>query len=257
MKKLLKWLLVVIPIVIIIAVVAVFAGLNSMIKAGVETIGPKVVKAPVTLGKVSLSPFSGNGEINDFIVGNPNGFTSDSSFELGTVKLDIELSSLMSDTVVINEITVDGPKITYERALKTSNLKTILDNVKAFAGGGDDTTEEPEKTPEKPTSDKPAKTFIIRKIALTNTSARVTTTLLKDASATLTIPDILLTDIGVEKGGATSAEVVQEILKQVLSSVLQAYEKEGALDILKTSGGESVKGAVDTMKGLKGFLKKD
>lgn len=257
MKKLLKWLLVIIPVVIVGAVIALFLGLNGMIKAGVETVGPKIIKAPVTVRNVSLSPFSGNGEINDLVVGNPEGFKSDSSFELGTVKIDIELSSLKSDTVIINEITIDGPKITYERALKTSNIKQILDNVKELAGDGKGGTEEPEETPNKPKSDKPAKKMILRKIALTNTSARVTTTLLSDSAVILSVPDIILTDIGTEKGGATSAEVIQEVLKQVLTAVLQAYEKEGALDILKASGGESVEGAVDAVKGLKGFLKKD
>lgn len=270
MKKLLKWLLVIIPVVLIAGVLLFFLNLNKIIKAGVETGGSRILKVPVTLEKVSLSPFSGNGELNGLIIGNPEGFKSVSSFELGTVKLDIDLPSLKSDTIIINEVTIDAPKITYERTLKTSNIKTILDHVKALAGDDRGDTKEPEETPEKPASDKPAKKIIIKKIALTNTSALVTTSLISTKGATVTVPDIILTDIGTEKNGATSAEAVQEILTQVLNSVIKAYKDGDALDAIKVNGksleeaadalknsGKSLEEATETVKGLKGLLKKD
>ena len=271
MKKLFKWLLIIIPVVIVVGVIALFLSLNSLIKAGVETVGPKIIKAPVTVRKVSLSPFSGTGEINGLIVGNPEGFKSKSAFELGTVKVDIDLGSLKSDTIVINEITIDAPNITYERALKTSNIKQILDNVEAFSGGKGGTPKEPEEKPTEAKSEKPAKKVVIKKIAITNASARVTASLLGDTVPAIKIPNIIMTDIGTEKEGVSSAEAVKKILSKVLTSVRDAYKNIGGLDALKNAGksleggtdalkdtGKALEdGANDAVKGLKGLFKKD
>lgn len=279
-KKIVKWLLVGIPVVLIVVLLLVFLNLNRLIKGGIETAGPKVMQAPVTVEGVKLSPLSGNGEIVNLIVGNPEGFKSESAFKLGRIKLDIQLSSLKSDTIVINEMIIDAPEITYEMSsLKDSNIKRILANIEEFTGG----PKEGEKP--KPEVDKAGKKVVIKHFELNGATARIGMTTLGGRTVGATLPDIRMDGIGEKGEGTTGPEIIGDILGEVLKSLTKAAS--GAVDALKSGGAavvgeavgagseaagaalkagseaaaksaEQLKGATsDAVGGLKGLLGKD
>ncbi len=124
-------------IVVVIAGVIYFviSNLDSIVKEAVERIGTEVTKAKVTLVEVEISTTSGKAALRGLTVGNPAGFHTDNVFELGEVSITVDTSSIGSDIIVIKEILIAGPKVTYELGSDGSNVDAIKKNVEAFTGG--------------------------------------------------------------------------------------------------------------------------
>ena len=97
MKKTLLKFFVAGVIVAVIALVALFLSLNSIVKNGVTSFGPEVIKAPISLDGVSISAFSGSGEIRGLVIGNPEGFKTPNAVKLGTASLQVKPMSLLGD----------------------------------------------------------------------------------------------------------------------------------------------------------------
>ncbi len=144
MGKLIKFIFIGIPVLIIVVIIALVFSVNSIIKHGVETVGPLALGTDVKIAEVDISLFSGKGQLKGIIIGNPEGFKTDNSFKLNKVRLALDVSSLFSDKIIIDEIFIDAPEITYEKSGKGDNFKAILDNVNDFAGtSGSKASEDP------------------------------------------------------------------------------------------------------------------
>jgi hypothetical protein len=114
----------------------VFSSLDPLIKEAVETYGSQIIQAEVKLDGVELDPGSGKGALKGLMVGNPRGFETPSAFKLGMVSLHVDIGTLTGDTVVIKEIIIDKPEVTYELGSGGSNIDAIRKNVEAYMGGG-------------------------------------------------------------------------------------------------------------------------
>ena len=108
-----------------------YSNLGGIIKSVVETYGSEATKAEVTLNSVDLDAALGKAALNKLTVGKPSGFKTPSAFELGSIAVQIDTSTLNSDTIVINSVLIDGPKITYELANGGSSVDAIKANVDA------------------------------------------------------------------------------------------------------------------------------
>ena len=136
MKKFVVRSLLIIVVLVLLAGLGTYFFLGTIIKRGVETVGPKITKTDVKLNSASLSILSGSGKINGFVLGNPQGFKTPAAISVGTANLSIEPRSLFDNKVIIRDITVDGPEITFETDLTAVNLKKILSNIEESSGGG-------------------------------------------------------------------------------------------------------------------------
>jgi uncharacterized protein involved in outer membrane biogenesis len=224
MKKALKIILVAVPMVIIVAVLVIFFSLNSIVKAGVETVGPKVTGTAVTLDKVGLSPLSGRGALAGLRVGNPEGFTTESAFELGEVRVNVSPKSLLSDTIVIEEIVVASPKVTFEGDISGSNIGRIRKNVEAFSSSAAPSAE---SKPSAQEGDKKGKKVEIGRFVFKDGSVQLAAAMLKGQSATVPLPDIELRDIGKDSGGATLATVVEELFPAIYKAIIETVASSG------------------------------
>jgi hypothetical protein len=262
MKKALKITLIAVPVLIIVVLLVFLGSLNRIVKAGVETVGPKVTGTAVTLNAVKISPFSGQGALGGLLVGNPAGFKTDSAFELGQVRVNIDLKSLAGDKIVIEEIFIDGPKITFEGDLRGSNIAKIRQNVEAFSGGpGKAPAAEAAPSPE--TEKKPGKKVQIDRFVLKNGEIQLAATLAGGELVTVPLPDIELRDIGKDSGGATVEKVVNEVFPAIYKAITEAVLssdkllKEGVKtleDAAKKAGEEAKEEASKVAEGLKGIF---
>jgi hypothetical protein len=236
-KKALKIVLIAIPILLIVAVVVVIFMLDGLVKTSVETVMPEVTGTPVTLESVSLSPLSGRGELGGFIIGNPEGFKTDSAFKLGNVVVDVDVSSLMSDTIVIEEITINAPQVTFEVELPSfkSNISAIQKNVDKFAGTPAEEALKPEE------KDKgPGKKMKIKLFVLKGATVSVSTPLLGGKKLTVPLPPIRLENIGGgdDDEGKSIGEVAKAIFDPLTGSI-ENVAKEAlskAKDLLADGG---------------------
>jgi hypothetical protein len=218
--------------VLVLALIVIFLSLNSLVKTGVETVGPQVTKTDVKLGSVSLSPLSGSGQLKGLFVGNPAGYSSPSAIKVGEVRVKLQPKSLLTDTIVIDEIYIESPEITLEKMGK--NLKEIQANVDAMAGGGTNDTAKAQKK------------LIVKDLTVKGGKVIV-------GSVTVPLPDVHLTNIGVGGKPVTAAGLINEILKPTLSNVMnvagEALKKVGqTLENVGKEGVDKAKGLLDVFK---------
>jgi len=227
-------------VLIALVLVVVFFSLNSIVKKGVETLGPEMTRVDVRLGSADISPFSGGGRLSQLFVGNPEGFKTPSAIQMGDIKVGVKVSSVLKDVIVINEINIQAPEITLEGNLSGNNLSKILDNV----SGAD----EKQKAAPAATGAKKEKKFCVKELVIDGGKINLSLDLsiLGGKSATIPLPAIHLSNIGTETDGVTAAELVKQIMKPLLDGVLDAAKKEIA------SGGKGLenlgKGGVNDAK---------
>src|SRR5688572_3450760 len=106
MKKVVR-ILIVLFILLIVGLVIGFLSLNRIVKKGVETVGPAIVKVEVKVKDVDLSPFSGSGKVEGLLVGNPPGFKLPSAIQAGVVAMKIEPRSLLGEKVIIRSLRME------------------------------------------------------------------------------------------------------------------------------------------------------
>ncbi|SRR5581483_3621873 len=250
MKKLIVRIGMVVVLLVVIALAMVFFSLNSLVKKGVETVGPTLTKVDVRLDAADISPFSGSGKLSKLFVGNPEGYKTSSAIEVGSVKVAVKIGSVMSDTVVVDEINIQEPQLTLESTLAgKSNLSKILDNLNASSSEQKQSAAAPAK--------KAGKKFIVKDVVINGTKVNLAVTGVGQLP-TLTLSPVHLQNIGSENNAVTAAELVQQVLKPLLESAIEAGTKaiaSSAKDIQNLS-----KGTVDqlnnTTKGIGDLFKK-
>lgn len=240
MKKWIIRIVIAVVVLLILAVVAVALFLDSGIKKGVETVGPMLTKVEVKLDGVNLSLLSGSGKIKGLLVGNPEGYKSPFAIKVGTAELAIQPSSILADKVIIRNIDVQGPEITFETDLKGNNLSKILANVQDATGGANNTATKP-NTPGKTPEAKASRKLQVDNFVINGAKLRVSITTLGGQSATVPLPQIRLTNLGQGPDGITAAELTKKVLQEI--------EKE-AVAAAGTAVTDLKKQALDVTKGL-------
>jgi hypothetical protein len=204
--------------------VAAYA-LGSVVKAGVNRVGPRITQSKVELAGARLSPLTGAGTLDGLAVGNPKGWSEGNAFYLGKVTIDVEPSSVFSDTIVINEIIIDQPEFLYETKFVSSNIKDLLKNIEQATGGGKEIGAEKEGPPKK---------FILKKLRLTNGKATLG---VGAAALPVPLPEIALDNLGVAEGGVTGGQLAAAVMRDVLSKIVTATA--GALGQLGGTAGNT------------------
>jgi hypothetical protein len=230
-------------LLVVALVVFLLTGLGAAIKAIVEGVGSQVTKTEVRLASADVSLTSGEGELKGLVVGNPKGYGTPSAIEFGLIKVRIDTSTVTNDTVVVNEVVIDGPHLTYELGPGGSNIGVIQSNCEAFSGG-------PGKGAP-PAEEKGGKKVIIERLLVTNGRVDVSASFLKGTTLGSSLGKIELRDIGKQSGGATAGEVAQEVLSALTSSAIDAVNKLD-LDGIKKGATDAVDGAVKDVKDILG-----
>ena len=255
MKKPVKIALISVAGFLVVTWLVFFFLLSSIASTAVESILPEITKTPVKLESFRVNPLTGTGTIKGFIIGNPEGYDTKSAFELGEVRVDIGLMSLLSDTIVIEEIYIGAPKVTYE-AWSTSNIGKILENVEEY-GGPPKEDEKPE--PEKKEEDAgPGKKILIKRFVMEKGEVSVSIKGLAGKTVTVGLPRIERTNIGGGGEGGDDGKSIAEVSKEIFASVGDEVTKKGSegLGKLKEMYGDVVTAAQEAFGELGGEAKK-
>ncbi len=261
-------------VVVVLAAVLFFtlSNLGPLVKKTVNTVGPKVTKTDVNVADVSISIFSGEAKIKNFLLGNPKGFKTAQAMKVGSVYVDIDEGSITKNPIVINKIEIVKPEITYEKISGTDNFQQLLKNLTQSANSEKQASSKAESS-----QDKPGKKIVINDVIVTGGKVNLTMAMLGGKEIAAALPDIHLKDIGKEKQGATPAEAFKQIFSSLYDSissdsVTQVFndglKQLGSLKDLGTSGlqtgGDAAKKAADSAaksvesatEGLKGLFNK-
>lgn len=257
MKTLLK-IVAGILVVLVLLAVGLFFWLNSAVLKAVNTAGPAALGVPVTLQDANIRPLQGKLALMGFHIGNPEGFKTDGLLDLGSIRIDVDLGSLRTDTIVVRNIAIDGLVLTYEKGLLDSNLGALIESLSK-----DEEEAEGQKPEEqKPGHGKAGKKVVIEKLTLTNSKMNFSVTgaaaLTGGGAIPLPLPDITLTDLGKEKeGGLTVVQAIRRILTEIAGASGTAIAGSGKLlgDAGKAVGEGALavgEGAVDAGKAVVG-----
>lgn len=211
--------------VIIGAFVFLLSSLDTIVKKVIEDVGSQVTGVKVSVGGVKISLSEGKGSISGLTIANPPGFSSDPAIRLGEISLALDTGSVSKNPVVVKDVTIASPFIGYEMASGGSNIDAIQKNVKAFAakqGGA-----KPE--PAKPASKEEEKKLVIERLAITGGQVKLAAGGIPGADGTAKLSDIVLTNIGKDSGGASSAQVAQKVLDSLVNGALKSATSFGNL----------------------------
>ncbi len=215
-----KWVrrfLAIVVVLLIGAFLAFVHYLDALVVQTVNAMGPKWMGVPVTLRGAQVLPLRGIITLNGLTIGNPKGFASDRSIEIGEIRVDVGMRSLFSNTVVISEIRIGRPEIHYEIGLGKSNIGALLDGMSAS------TNAEPPAASAEPESTNETK-VVIDELSINEGRIRIGTKLSEAVAAPIPLPTIRLKDIGRddtegEAQGVTPVRVIQDVLRAVLGSI--------------------------------------
>ena len=225
MKKIVLFLLV----LVLIAYVGAQFFLGSIVKAGVNQIGPRLTQTTVVLEDADVSPLSGKGSLSGLAVGNPPGWSDARAIYLGHMTFDLEPMSFLKDAIVLNDLTIDQPEFTYETRVVSSNIGDIMKNIEAAVGPAT----EPQAT------DTKQRKLIVKHFRLQN--AKVTVGM-GSTALPLSLPPVELHDLGVKEGGLTPSELSFAIMKAITPEIIGAVTKSaggissGVNDAMKKAG---------------------
>ena len=236
MKKFVVRSLLILIVLVVLVAVATHLFLGTAIKSGIETVGPKITKTDVKLNSVNLSLLSGSGNIKGFTLGNPQGFKTPAAMSVGVANLRLEPRTLLDDKVVIRDITLDGPEITFETDLSLVNLKKILSNIEEATGGGGKPST-PDTNQPAPAKQSEGKKLEVDNFLIKNAKVHVSVNapLIGQQTANVSIPEIHLINMGTNAEGITAAE----LSKEVFAAIVEKTEEEAKKVIADmTKGGK-------------------
>lgn len=226
-----KFTIIIITLLIILGGALWFIGsgpLNDFVKVQIEKVGSDVTHQTVKVKSVDIQLTKGLGAINNFQLSNPDNYKASDLFSVDNITLDINLASLTSSPIIIDEIKIISPAAFVEFT-KTggSNIKELLDNIKSNATPAPKSNEpENEKSPSSP-QDEPK--ILIKKFSLIATNLTVDLSALGNKEHQVTLSDIILENIGGSEGMPASqlgAEMSSQMLKAIYKQAKKTQTEE-------------------------------
>ena len=128
-KKTITYVVVSIVVILLVLIVGFSIFGAGMIKSVVEKTASSTLGVPVTIKSIDLSILRGKVEIKGLVVNNPPGYANETLLELGDGVVNLDIGSLMSDTIKIQLVKLDNTKLTIEQKGLTNNLNEIVNKL--------------------------------------------------------------------------------------------------------------------------------
>jgi len=233
--RIIKWLIpaIIVLLVVIIAGVYFFGG--QILRIGIETAGTKALGVAVDVGGVDISIFKGKVGLKKVVIKNPTGYANENLLELGDGRVTANIRSMLSDTVQINEIKLDGMSLVIEQKGLSNNLNEIVKSISAK-----------EKGTEKEASVPSGKKLHIDNLEITNTKVKVKLLPIpgKADTVTLNLAPIKMSNLGTDNKLNTGA-----LVSKILLAIASGVAEQGA-GVLPESVTKTMKSTLETTMGL-------
>ena len=145
-----RWPRILVGLVVFLALLlaVVQYALGPIVRTTAEKLGPSVLGTRVDVTNAHMRVLSGLVRMEGVVVGPPEGFDAN-VFEMQNFRVDLDTASLFGgadEPILIRDITIEGPFVTYELKGIRDNLHKLLSNL----GADDDGEEKPEEQKEEP-----------------------------------------------------------------------------------------------------------
>ncbi len=232
MKKVIYLLLLLLVLALGVAVYWLRDNLDGLVAQAIREHGSAMTQSSVKVERVQIDSGNGRGVLQGLFIGNPAGFKTGHALKAEVVELELDLSTLANDVVVVRKIAVLAPDVVYEKGASGTNFEALQKNIARYLGPQD-----PAKPPRK---------FIVEDFSIRNARAQASAAFMNGQTVAVPLPDLHLRQMGRAQGGATAAELAQQVtaaLKAQLSGAVQ-------FDKLMQSAGSALDKAGQAIKGL-------
>jgi hypothetical protein len=214
-KKVLKSIIIIVLVLVILVVMLIHLFGDRALKAGIETAATKALGVDVTIGDLSLSLLKGKLELRDLVIDNPPGYQHPELLNFGRANINISVTSLLSDTVEIEQMQFEDITMVIEQKGLTNNLKEVLNALPSGQTAPKDTTDEP---------DTEAKKLHIDNLEISNVTVKAKLLPIpgKADTVTLKVAPIKMTDLGSDDKLSTA-----KLTGKVLAAIATGVAKQG------------------------------
>lgn len=122
-------------LVLAVAGLVYFGGglfLGSKIRESLISEGSALAQAQISLDSAFISPFTGRGHLRNVVLANPEGIESSKALQCKKVYVNLDWLSLFGEgPVVVKRVYFQDPVFAFEKRIRSSNFKEILDELEA------------------------------------------------------------------------------------------------------------------------------
>jgi hypothetical protein len=241
MKKALIGVAVVV-LLVMVAAVWLLGSLDKIVKNQIEVIGTELTGVPVKVGSVGIDIKNGAGQIRRLRIDNPDGYAAANAFDMSLLRLDIDLTSLGKQPLVLDELIIDSAVVNMEiNQQGRSNLKEILDNVSKNGQQADAKAETGD-------SGKPMR-IAIRKLRIEGVTFTESNPLEQGEPRSGTLPTIEKANVG-GSDGETPAGIGKLIIGELGGQIIKQAAKKKMTDVIEEKTG-------GILEGIGGALRKE
>jgi len=223
MKRGLKFILIPVAVLVLIAIILTYT-IDSIVRSTIEARGSEILQTELSINNVDISLFGGTGSIDGLTIANPDEFEGGEALTISSIQMSLDLSTILSDTVVVNQLTIREMDVNYRLKATDSNLGKLLDNLERYSADTEDDAES---------------SMIIELFVMEESTVSIDTQFEELQTISVTLPYIEREGIG--RGGDQSvSQVVQSVLEIIITRVsdiaFDAVKDEGAEKILDRAG---------------------
>ena len=190
---------------------------NLIIDQGNQTLGQEV-----SVGKIDTSILGSSIKISNVEIKNLDGFKNKNIIQIKNINANFAFTSLFKDTIVINDINIDGATLYYEVLI---NNKEVKDNVSLFkpalknsASSSSKETEASKELESKNQSKKKNKDFLINQLTINNTKINAFSEFL-DINKDINLNKMSFNNVGTAEKSTKFKEVLQMVFANVLLNI--------------------------------------
>ena len=206
-RKLVRVIAVLLVLAIVLLVVIALS-LDRLLKAGIEKGGTAVLGVPTTVERASVSIPEGTLQLDQFVLGSPEGFEAPEMFRLGHMHVTLDLLSLRGNEIVVKDVIIDGPEVTLEFAGGKTNWGVLSERLKG----------EPSK------EEKEMKDIRVDRVVFRNAKIKLKGVPLAETRG-IPLPNVEVTDLRTADGEGLKA---RDAIAQVVASLRE--KMAGALE---------------------------
>jgi hypothetical protein len=251
MRKLFLSVVIVLVVLIVVAVIVVGFFLGTIVKTGMETVGPKITQVSIKVDTVNLSLLTGSARVKGIVVGNPEGYKTPQAISVGSAAVGVNPFSVLSDKIVVRSVRVEAAEITFEGGLGGNNLSKIMDNVNAIAkSGGPASTNTTARA-----GNEPGRRIEVDDFLITGAIVHVSLPDMGGKEMTLPLPDIHLTNLGKGNAGITATDLTRRVLGAITTATVKVVAS-ATTDIGQGAGKAVGEGMNKIIPSIGGLIKK-
>ena len=211
-----KIILIVVAIILVVNFVTswfLVENLDRFVQEAIQEAGTEQLDTKVSVESVSVNIPRARATLTGLRVANPAGYSSEPVFILGSIDIDIDLTSIVDEVLVIEEITIRDPQVNFELNDKgISNLDVLEERL---GGAGGDTSGSGD-----------SRLLIIDRLDFRGGTITASAAMRPDEELVFDFPVIFMTDLG-KPDGATADEIGAEVTAVLLERSMSAAKRAG------------------------------